>query len=162
MKRQDTLAIIRFTSHALVVLLVIALGWRGASWVWRILAPDVPVATVDKRVAANPVQVAARPWFRDGVVANTQLPNAQPVASGLRLVGILAGGKHPAAIIATGSGAPQAFVQGEIISDGSRLQKVAADHVIVLHSGIAERLDLPVRPGNAPLSPPIQQKETRK
>lgn len=157
---------IRFSAALLALTLAAAFGWRVATWSWRVMAPDLAVASVDLRAETDPVGIAARPWF--GTVAlstpGTSLaspgdsPNAS-IATGLRLVGILASKKRPAAIIGVGGAAPQVFRQGEAITEGISLRTVAIDHVIVLRSGVAERLELPAR---SVLSLPNHQPGRRK
>lgn len=142
--KTDLQTIIRVLSVLVAVALAAAFGWRAATWGWRLMSPASQQVVPGLRTEANAAGVAARPWFAPVVLsAPTEAVRA---ATGLRLVGIIAGGKRPAAIVGAGGTAPQAFIQGETITDGLLLKTVATDHVIVLRNGIAERLDLPATP----------------
>jgi len=142
--RLDTLTLIRFFSVALAVMLAAGFGWRVATWSWRVMAPVVPSPVMDLRAETNPRAVATRPWFGT-LGGGAAEPAAMAAASGLRLVGILASGRRPAAILGVGGAAPRVFMQGETGPDGVGLVKVATDHVIVRRNGVDERLELPGR-----------------
>lgn len=157
--RLDALTLVRWASALMAVILAAAFGWRAATWAWRAMTPASAVAVPGLRAEVNPAKIAERAWFGAVAAAIQAPPAAASAASGLRLVGIVAGGTRPAAIVGAGGTAPKAFIQGETITDGITLQTVAVDHVVVLRSGVAERLELPAKP---PITLQVQRKESSK
>lgn len=128
------------------LLLAVGAAWRLGGWAWLVLAPAVPVAAPDMHNEINVALIASRPWFgnRAAPAALTTTQEARGVA--LRVVGLLAGGPRPAAIVGAGSNPPQAFLEGETIASGIVLKTVNKDHIIVTRDGLPERVDLPVKP----------------
>lgn len=157
--RPDTLTLVRWVSALLAVALAAAFGWRAATWAWRAMTPTSTVAVPGLRAEVDPAKIAERPWFGGIAAATPAAPAPASPATSLRLVGVVAGGTRPAAIVGAGGTAPQAFIQGETIMDGVILKTVAVDHVMVLRGGVAERLELPAKP---PITLQVQRKESSK
>lgn len=131
----------------LAVMIACGAAWRIAYWAWQIAAPTPVALATDLRGEIHLGLINARPWF--GMPSASPEPEAEAQSSGevLRLVGVFAGGAHPAAIIGAGNAAPQPFLVGESIAAGISLKTVAHDHVIVLRGDTPERIALPENSG---------------
>lgn len=128
---------VRGIGGLLVVALVLALAWRVAGWAWYFAAPSPNPLVPDLRGVVSVANVARVPWF--GVL--TQTPAAAPV-SDIRVIGIFAGGKRPAALLVIGSQNPIAAIAGESPAPGLQLVNVAEDHVVIQRNGSNEKIML--------------------
>ena len=128
---------VRGLGRLLLVLLVLAFAWRGAGWLWYFAAPGPNPRVPDLRALVSVANVARFPWF--GAVTRSAV--AAPVAD-IRVIGLFAGGKRPAALLAIGSQNPVAVVVGESPAAGVQLVSVADDHIVVLRNGINEKIML--------------------
>jgi hypothetical protein len=138
-------AALRALPWLLLAVLLLLLGWRSAGWLWRLW--PVPAPAVGLVEANSPVASSvARHWF--GVApppapAPTGLPVAAPSASNVKLLGVIAGGPRPAAILKIDNTSYEALV-GEEFADGWRLLAVEPDAVRLLRSGREMRIVLVV------------------
>ncbi|MCK9387731.1 MAG: hypothetical protein M0Q22_04975 [Sulfuritalea sp.] len=128
---------VRGLGGLIVIALVLALAWRAAGWAWYFAAPSPNPLVPDLRGVVSVANVARFPWF--GVL--TQSPAVAPV-SDIRVIGLFAGGKRPAALLVIGSQNPIAAVAGESPAPGLQLISVDDDHVVIQRNGISEKISL--------------------
>jgi len=128
------------------LLLAVGAAWRLGGWAWLVMAPAVPAAAPDMHNEINVALIASRPWFGNRVAPSAPTTTQQARGTTLRVIGIVAGGKRPAAIVGAGNSAPQAVLEGETIAPGIVLKTVNRDHVIVTRDGMPERVELPAKP----------------
>lgn len=124
-------------------------SWRGVSalilgvllakWVWILFSPH---ATFTAAVPERPAGIEADRLF--GVAASTEaatqgvaLPNAQ-------LLGVFAAsrGKTGFAVLKLDDARQVGVAEGEEVAPGTRLVAVHADHVLLEHAGIKQRINL--------------------
>lgn len=128
---------VRSLGGLIVVALVLALAWRVAGWAWYFAAPSPNPLVPDLRAVVSVANVVRFPWF--GVL--TQTPAAAPV-SDIRVIGLFAGGKRPAALLSIGNQNPIAVVVGESPAPGIKLVEVADGHVVIQRNGMNEKIVL--------------------
>jgi general secretion pathway protein C len=140
---------------ALLELGLVALLAAGlAYWTWIAIAP---VATAASDWPASPsVRDRDSPKLHLFGVASSDIGGAAVggVSNGVKLLGVFssrAPGKGRA-ILAQPGGKAQALVAGDAIAEGIVLKEVFPDHVILLRSGVPERIDLE-RAGSRPPPP---------
>ncbi len=131
-------------SLALIALLA---GWLLLRLVWLLLAgPEVASAPVPPvpRVAPQTTSGGEFRWDLFGV--GQRAPVAAPVAassrSSLRLVGVMSGSPLAWAIISDGQGRESVYRPGDELPDGSVLESIAPQRVILSRGGRAEALEL--------------------
>jgi len=129
-------SLLRFLGICLAVAMVAILAWRMAGWAWYFLAPRTQTTVPDLRGTTSIPKISLYPWF--GTVTR---PSTQ-VSSNIRLIGLFAGGRRPAAIVAIDNQNPIAVVTGETPSPGLKLTRIADDHIVVERNGTSERINL--------------------
>lgn len=130
----------------LEVALVAALAVSLAHWTWVAVSPRVAAATAfparSKLQSQGPL--VKRHLF--GVSSGGAATQAKGAAlgAGLALLGVFASGNPDAgrAIVGRQGARPAIVATGEAIADGLDLLEVHPDHVVVLRSGVPERIDL--------------------
>ena len=134
----------------LVVLLLAALMYALAQWVWLLLpAPKAVQPSTQQTVQAAASTSASSPLAS---IDSVRLWGALPVAAPqntvrqdsrlpLSLRGILSG-EGLALIESTGSGT-KVYRIGDTLPGGAKLKDVLADHVLIERAGVIERLALP-------------------
>ncbi len=130
-------------SAALVHLIGLALvSALAAYWVIKVVTPQPTSAPPP--MAAPPLRdadpVAAARLF--GLVQAAQTV----VASNIQVVGLFAAGADSAAILAVDGKPPRAYVIGQQIVAGTRLQEVTADAAVIERDGARQELRAPPRP----------------
>lgn len=142
---------VRNFGQLIVLVMLIALAWRGAGWAWYFAAPSPTPGVPDLRGAVSVANVVRFPWF--GAAPPSAV--AAPI-SNIRLIGLFAGGKRPTALLVVGNQNPIAASAGESPAPGLQLVSIAQDHVIIQRNGISEKILL------AGSTKPIQQADQDK
>lgn len=141
MQRLDTVAASLLSRlPALLMLVLLAAGaWQLAFWGWLF----VPTPTPDARplvFSDGPQVIVARHWFGEvpAVILKrsgaAEAPTARVGSDDLKLLGAIAGGRRPAAVLLIGSKKFEVLL-GEEFADGLRLKSVATDSVVVERQG---------------------------
>lgn len=159
--RRLELALPHLAAFLLWALALAAAAWFSASWYWRLRAPQTvalpPATLTDPVIAAR--SVGARHLFGE---TPPNVATAKP-ASRFTLLGVAAhSGRSPGFAIIQEDGKPAlGFVQGENISDGTKLLAIHATSVEIERNGGREVLTL-ADPSNAHAAPssalPIQNR----
>jgi len=145
----------------LVVWLLVRLAWLVIAGPQVESAPVPPVPRM-AQVASNG---EAFRWDLFGS-SRAAAPVIQPVAPGrsnLRLLGIMSGGPRGYAIIADSQGRENVYRVGDELPDGTRLDSVEAQRVIIVRNGRSEAMELDrdrSGPAPAPVSQPPAQAQT--
>lgn len=122
----------------------------GAHLFWRFAAPprvDLPV-----RIDSDPRTVAQRIAGQQPFGGAAPVPLAAgttaAATSGYTLVGVATGfaGGAAFALLKSGSGAAEPFVEGDEIATGVRLKRILANAVELERGGRTERVELPASP----------------
>lgn len=125
--------------------LLVALAATLAHWTWRFAAPVPPAPAPERRgdVGFGSAVETLRAAQLFGATPTALAAVERPTTLNLKLHGVFsATGERPAVAILTVDGQPQAIVRGRDIQPGVVLDAVAPDHVILMHRGVPERLDL--------------------
>ena len=159
-----TASLVRAAPRLLALVLLLVLCWRAAFWTWQLLPlapPSLPLASPQATLAA----VLARQWF--GVsAAPAAVAGGEPAAASaggetvgpLRLLGIIAGGKLPLALLQLDAKTFE-LRAGEEFGGRYKLREIARDHVVVDAAGRSQVLSLPTGlldgPGATPAGSPL-------
>jgi general secretion pathway protein C len=141
----------------LAALLACGLIWLIAADVMRIAAlrhagNNAPPPLLSTAGSAQTV-IAANLF---GASSTTQPADARPTSLNLRLKGVYAAtGDFSGFAIISVDGRPDiGIVKGSEIKPGVKLNAVNADHILIVHDGLVERVDLgSYKPGAAPAAP---------
>ncbi len=138
----------------LVVWLLVRLAWLA------IAGPQVESAPVPQVPPMTQVASSGEAFRWDlfgSERAPTQVVQAvSPARSGLRLLGIMSGGPRAYAIIADSQGRENVYRVGDELPDGTRLDNVEAQRIIVVRNGRAEALELDQNRSGGPAAPASQ------
>jgi membrane-associated protease RseP (regulator of RpoE activity) len=142
--------IVRFVTALLAALLL----WQIVTGIASFRAAGAPPAV---QIPAQSPTEAAQAVIAGKLFGESATPVAEPVHSSLnlRLKGVYA---PRFAIFSAGGKVDIGVVAGSEIQPGARLQSVYPDHVLILHDGALERLDLAVptpTPGQSPAGPKL-------
>lgn len=137
---------------ALVFLLLVALAsWRLAGGLWR-LYPAPPPAAIGFEADDSPRQLIARHWYGAAVRPAPAAATAATVQAAIdaQLIGVIAGGKHPQAVVRQGGKTVELSI-GDRLANGGEIVTIQADSVGVRLNGQMQQLDLFIgatRPAN--------------
>lgn len=147
----------RFFGAAMLLLFVGVVAWRAAYWSWMLLAPAVSAAPADLHPLVSMRAVQARHWFGVLVERPAEAAVAAPVIkSNLTLRGVFAGGARSAALIEFDGKRQAAFLVGDEVQEGAKLDEVHPDYVTIRRGAATERLRLHEKPnGNSTAKPAI-------
>lgn len=126
---------------ALLALLVVG-SWRAADWLWQLWPLPEPVAALSER-GDRLSSVLGRHWF--GLAAPAVKSGApaeaagSPVAGAVKLLGVIAGGPRPAALLRIDNTNFEALLDEEF-ADGWRLRAIEPDAVVLVHDGREMRI----------------------
>lgn len=130
-------ALLRPLPQLLFLALLVVAGWRTGDWLWRLWPLPEPVAAVSER-GGQLSAVLARHWF--GIAAPTAAQNSaaadpvRPAAAAVKLLGVIAGGPRPVALLRIDNTAFEALA-GEEFADGWQLRAIEPDAVLLVHDG---------------------------
>ena len=137
-------ASLRSIPWLLLALLLTGLAWRSAEWVWRLWPlPDVPARLLERGESLSLVQ--ARHWF--GPLPSLAPPPKEAAelsaakASHFKLLGVIAGGTHPIALLKTDKESFEVML-GERFGDGYVLHSLTADYALLLRNDQKEKVPL--------------------
>lgn len=160
-----TSRLVRALPGLLALVLLLVLCWRAAFWTWQLLPlapPSVPLATLQATLAA----ALSRQWFGVSAVPSAVAAGEVAVAASsggealgnLRLLGIIAGGKLPLALLQHDAKTIE-LRAGEEFGGRYTLREIARDHVVVDVGGRSQVLSLPAvllgDPGATPAGAPL-------
>lgn len=136
---------------ALVFLLLVALAsWRLAGEMWR-LYPAPPPAAIGFEADDSPRQLIARHWYGAAVKpAPAAIATSVQVAIDAQLIGVIAGGEHPQAVVRQGGKTVELSI-GDRLGNGGEIVTIRHDSIDVRLNGQTQQLDLFIgaaRPAN--------------
>jgi len=127
--------------RALLLAVMLVLGWQVAWWTWHFIAPSLKTTSLaDTGNRAAPLALG-RQLFGDAGPAVTI--SASSPQNGIRLKGVFAvdGKTLSGAVLNTGA-RDQYVRQGQELSPGVTLAEVRADYVVLNRAGVRERIDM--------------------
>lgn len=114
-----------------------------AHWTWRIAAPGTTQAAAPVAPQAPGVGAIRHARLFGEAAAADARPVARTTTLNLKLHGVFAApDSRPAMAILSVDGEDRPVARGAEVQPGVVLSEVAADHVLLLNQGVAERLDL--------------------
>lgn len=129
-----------------MLVLIVVLGWQLAHWTWVFLTPRpanpvLSAAPTDAEVAAHTISMAhlfGRATPAIGAV------NSDSAAPNIHLRGVFAAiGQFPSyAIVNNGAKTDQILRIGDEIQPGMTLKSVYPQYIVVIHEGVAKRVNL--------------------
>lgn len=132
-----------------------------ATLFWRLAAPppvDRPVSR-DSDPRATAQRIAGQGPFAGQRADRDSTPVAAVAASAFSLVGLATGfvGGPGFALLKVGARAPEAFVEGDELAAGVRLERILADGVEIKRNGRVEKVPLASEPiaGIEPVDPSV-------
>lgn len=131
---------LRWLSQALTLLILVAIAWLVARWVWSLAAPPATSSAPQQTATTSDDWARARDIFGDAGAE----PAGTTSTSGIRLRGVYAvdGKTLSAAVVNTGGKRDVAVRIGEEIEKGVTLAAVEADYIEISRGGARERIDL--------------------
>jgi hypothetical protein len=135
-------AVLRPLPQLLLLALLVIASWRTAGWIWQLWPLPEPAAAFSER-GDQMSSALGRHWF--GIAAPATLKTAiaadpiRPAAEAVKLLGVIAGGPRPAALLRIDSTNFEALL-GEEFADGWRLRAIEPDAVLLVHDGREMRI----------------------
>lgn len=152
-------SLLRPLPQLVLLVLLVVVGWRAGTWLWRLWPPPAPVAMPVER-GERLASALGRHWFGiapagTSVAAGEATAAAMPSAA-VKLLGVIAGGPRPAALLRLDNANFEALL-GEEFADGWRLQAIESDAVVLVHDGREMRIVMAAPTATASAAPPARE-----